>query len=88
LPAGALDGIAAGKDPGAPVEGNGYRVGAGGRLPRSWLAAIERFDNSAFVKGPMGARPHQAFVAVKRTEWEQLAHEVAEAEWALYGFVV
>ena len=31
---------------------------------------------------------HQGFVAVKRAEFIKLAHEVTDAEWDLYGFIV
>jgi glutamine synthetase len=86
--AGALDGIGGQKDPGPPVEGNGYGAEAGKRLPRSWLDAIDRFDNSSFAEDALGARLHHAFIAVKRAEWERMALEVSEAEWAFYGFVV
>jgi glutamine synthetase len=86
--AGALDGIAAGEDPGPPKEGDDSRTEGSGRLPRGWLDAIDRVEASTFVKGVLGPRLHQAFVAVKRAEWERMAMEVSEAEWALYGFVV
>jgi glutamine synthetase len=60
----------------------------GQNLPRNWHEAIERLETSAFAKEVMGARLHRSFVAVKHAGWERLAHEVSEAEWALYGFVV
>lgn len=86
--AAALDGVADKKDPGPPVEGDASGAGADGRLPRSWLDAIDRLEGSSFVKGALGERLHQAFVAVKRAEWERLAQEVTEVEWDLYGFTV
>jgi glutamine synthetase len=86
--AGALDGIASEADPGPPIEGNGYGQGLGQRLPRTWLDAIEQLEKSAFVREVMGERLHQGFVAVKYAEWDRLAHEVTDTEWALYGFVV
>lgn len=86
--AGALDGIAAKADPGPPLEGHATGEGIGRGLPRSWLEAIERLDGSAFAREALGQRLHRGFVAVKRAEWERLAHEVTDAEWALYGFVV
>jgi glutamine synthetase len=86
--AAALDGIAAKANPGPPLEGNGEAKGISKNLPRTWLEAIERLENSAFAKEAMGAQLHQSFVAVKHAEWERLAHEVSDTEWALYGFVV
>jgi glutamine synthetase len=86
--AGALEGTAAKADPGPPTESDGEAKGMAGSLPRSWLDAIERLEASAFAQQALGARLHRGFVAVKRAEWERMAHEVSEAEWALYGFVV
>jgi glutamine synthetase len=86
--AGALDGIAAKADPGPPTEGDNAGKGMGEGLPRSWRDAIERFETSTFAKEALGARLHRGFVALKKAEWERLAQEVSEAEWALYGFVV
>jgi glutamine synthetase len=86
--AAALDGVAAGADPGPAVEGSGEATTSGDGLPRSWLEAIERLEASAFAKEALGARLHRSFVAVKKAEWERLAHEVSDAEWDLYGFVV
>ena len=81
----ALDGIEAQADPGMP--------GAEGAqdhppLPRTWLEAIERFEGSVAMQRIFGEPLHQGFAAIKRAEHEQLAVEVSEAEWRLYGFVV
>lgn len=86
--AAALDGITAKADPGPPLEGHATGQGLAKSLPRSWLEAIERFDGSAFAREALGPRLHRGFVALKQAEWERLAHEVTDAEWALYGFVV
>ncbi|WP_340118286.1 glutamine synthetase family protein [Pelagibius sp. 7325] len=86
--AGALGGIAAKADPGPPNDGRLAGNNLGGRLPRSWLDAIETFERSAFAKEALGARLHRGFTAVKHAEWERLAHEVSDSEWSLYGFVV
>jgi len=86
--AAALDGIEDKRDPGPPAEGNSYRQGTMDGLPRSWLDAIDRLDESSFVKRVLGDLLHQGFVAIKRAEWQRLALEVTEAEWQLYGFVI
>lgn len=84
----ALDGIEAKADPGPPVEGNAYKNAGPNDLPRSWIDAIDRLDQSAFARRVLGPMLHQGFVAVKRAEYIKLAREVSEAEWALYGFAV
>jgi len=86
--AAALDGISAELDPGPPTEGNGYSEGHPPGLPRSWLEAIDRCDQSEFVRGVLGEVLHKALIAIKRAEWQRMAVEVSEAEWELYGFVV
>ncbi len=86
--AGALDGIAHGRDPGPPASGNGYAAEGGAGLPRTWLEAIDRFEAAPFARQALGARLHAGFVAMKRAEWLRFARAVSEAEWELYGFVV
>jgi len=86
--AAALDGIEAQHDPGPPTQGNGYCLGHPAGLPRSWLDAIDRCAGSDFTRGVLGEVLHEAFIAIKRAEWQRMAVEVSEAEWSLYGFVV
>ncbi|MDO1584856.1 glutamine synthetase family protein [Rhizobium oryzicola] len=87
--AGALQGIESKADPGPPVEGHLHSdARAHSSLPQSWLDAIDRAEHSSFVRQALGPMLHQAFIAVKRAEYERLALEVSEAEWDLYGFVV
>ena len=57
-------------------------------LPRTWLEAIETFEASTAMQRIFGEPLHQGFAAIKRAEHDQLAVEVSEAEWRLYGFVV
>ncbi len=85
---GALDGIAAKADPGPPVVGNAYEHPQKNDLPRTWLDAIDRLEQSDFAKRVLGPMLHQGFVAVKRAEYQKMAQEVSEAEWSLYGFTV
>jgi glutamine synthetase len=86
--AGAMNGIEDQCDPGPPAEGNSYGGGRAVDLPRTWLAAIDRMDDSSFVKDVLGDLLHKGFVAIKRAEWQRMALDISEAEWALYGFVV
>lgn len=86
--AAVLDGIIAKRDPGPPTQGNGYSHGYPASLPRSWLDAIDRCEQSDFVRGALGEVLHRALIAIKRAEWQRLAVEVSEVEWELYGFVV
>lgn len=83
--AGALDGIAARRDPGPPAVGN---IDGAGSLPRDWLDAIDRYSASDFARETMGDLFHRSFVAIKRAEYQRLAQEVSEAEWRLYGFSI
>lgn len=85
---GALDGIAAKADPGPPVTGNAYENAPANDLPRSWIDAIDRLDQSDFARRILGPMLHQGFVAVKRSEYLRMARTVTDAEWALYGFSV
>ncbi|PJF09623.1 glutamine synthetase family protein [Pseudorhodobacter sp. MZDSW-24AT] len=85
---GALDGIAAGADPGPATLGNAYENAPSASLPRDWLGAIERLEGSDFARRVLGEPLHRGFVAIKKAEVMRMALEVSEAEWALYGFSV
>lgn len=86
--AGALHGIAQRSDPGPAAEGNSYAHAPTNQLPKTWFDAIERLAGSAFMRDVLGEALHQAFVAIKRAEYERLALDVSETEWRLYGFAV
>jgi glutamine synthetase len=86
--AGALKGIEEGCDPGPAAEGNSYNDAHVSDLPRTWLEAIDRLECSAFMREVLGLPLHQAFVAIKRAEYQRLALHVTEVEWDLYGFAV
>lgn len=86
--AAGLDGIAGRADPGPGFDGDAAPSSLGGALPRSWQGAMDRFEGSAFARRALGGPLHAGFAAVKRAEWERLALEVTDAEWALYGFTV
>ncbi len=80
----ALDGIEAGAEAGAAGEAGA----AEHPLPRSWLDAIDAFEASAAMERVLGPVMRQGFAAIKRAEHLQLATEVTDTEWRLYGFVV
>jgi glutamine synthetase len=84
--AGALNGIAERADPGPTKSGDVDPAHTA--LPRSWLDAIDRAEHSPFVQEVLGKELHQAFIAVKRAEFQRLASTVTEIEWHLYGYVV
>ncbi|MFN3606363.1 MAG: glutamine synthetase, partial [Cypionkella sp.] len=84
----ALDGIAAGANPGPAVTGNAYETAVNPNLPRDWQGAIDALETSDFARRILGDMLHQGFVAVKRAEVQRMALQVTEAEWQLYGFVV
>lgn len=86
--AAALDGIENRSDPGAPCTDEMNVAKNPTDLPRSWLEAIDRFDQSTFARHALGDCLHTAFGAIKRAEYEQMALEVTRAEWDLYGFTV
>jgi glutamine synthetase len=80
----ALDGIEAGGGAGA----SGREAGAAYALPRHWLDAIDAFERSEAMERLLGPVMHQGYAAIKRAEYLQVATEVTDAEWRLYGFVV
>jgi glutamine synthetase len=86
--AGALHGIEAKLDPGAPVEGNGYAAKASGQpwpaLPGSWRDSIARADNSPFLKDALGAGFHKVWLAIKRQEQMRWESEVTPTDLLWY----
>jgi glutamine synthetase len=81
-------GVAAGANQSPSTVSNGYTA-PHRRTAAAQLARCDRpLESSASAKCALGARLRQAFVAVKPAEWERMAHEVSEAEWALYEFTV
>jgi glutamine synthetase len=85
--AGALHGIELGLDPGAPVEGNGYRAGGAAQwpaLPASWRESIERAEQSVFLKTALGEGFHQVLLAIKRQELARWESEVTPTDLLWY----
>lgn len=79
----AAMGIEEGLDPGPPVEGNGYLSGRR-ELPRTWLDAIERAEESSFLRDALGTGMHRVFLAIKRQEYERFSAQVTELDYAWY----
>jgi len=86
--AGALHGIEKQLDPGAPVEGNGYRAAGGAQswppLPATWRESIERAGQSSFLKTALGEGFHQVLLAIKRQELARWEAEVTPTDLLWY----
>lgn len=81
--AGALDGIARGAEPGAPVASEAG-PDDGAALPLSWAMAERAFAESGFVAEWLGAEFRHVFAAVKRQERGTLLARVPDVEHAAY----
>ncbi len=81
--AGALDGIARGAEPGAPV-GAEAGPGDGAPLPLSWAMAEQAFAASDFVADWLGPEVRHVFAAMKRQERATLMARVSDVEHAAY----
>lgn len=86
--AGMRAGLAEGRDPGAPVVGNGYAGASGEGLPGDWRGAIERAATSTFLAEALGTRMRDVLVALKRAEWRRFAAEITPLERIAYGETV
>ncbi len=78
-----LEGIAAGAQPGGPVQENLYLLTPEERaargveeLPRSLGAALAAMRASSFVRGVLGDHIFQKFLAAKEEEWEAYSRAV------------
>ncbi|WPO98064.1 glutamine synthetase family protein [Pseudomonas sp. HR96] len=72
-------GMVEGLEPGAPVQGRGYERRSL-RLPLTIEDALERMENSAMLKGLIGAKFVQGYVAVKRAEHENYKRVISSWE--------
>jgi glutamine synthetase len=86
--AGALHGIEHQLDPGAPVEGNGYRASGPSQpwpaLPASWRDSITRAAGSDFLKSALGDGFHKVWLAIKRQELARWEAEVTPTDLLWY----
>ena len=86
--AGAAAGIEGGLDPGLPATGNAYadgrESGSAQRLPRSWPEAIERAQQSAFLREALGPEFHRIWLAIKTQECAAWSAEVTNTDLTWY----
>jgi len=81
--AGIHRGIREQRDPGAPVEGNGYAQ-AKELLPTDWLTTLRALEGSAWAREAFGGEFLGVYLAVKRAEYRQFMGEVGEQDWRWY----
>ena len=81
--AGIHRGIREQRDPGAPVEGNGYAQ-ATEMLPTDWLTTLRALEGSAWAKEAFGPEFLKVYLAVKNAEYRQFMGEVGEQDWRWY----
>ncbi len=81
---GVLEGLAAGFEPPAPVEGNLYRPEGpcGEALPCYWPTALDRFEASRFARELMGPAMHRLYAQVKRRELDDFSRIITPGEIA------
>ncbi len=77
------DGIRQKRDPGAPVEGNGYAQ-ASSFLPTDWLTSLVALERSDWAREALGEGFVKVYLAVKRAEYRQFMGEVGEQDWRWY----
>ena len=80
--AGILHGITNKLEAAPPINNNNEPAEAS--LPQNWYSALERFEQSAFVKEYLGEKFHEAFVAVKQTEQAEFAGAISPFEYDTY----
>ena len=73
-------------DPGPPIEGDGYAAAAKSelRLPATWFAAVDHFEQSAVMADYLGARFVNMFSRVKRTEQDRFFEVVSSLDYDWY----
>ena len=81
--AGIHRGIREQRDPGAPVEGNGYAQ-ANALLPTDWLTTLRALETSTWAREAFGEEFLGVYLAVKRAEYRQFMGEVGEQDWRWY----
>ncbi|MCB4768594.1 glutamine synthetase family protein [Ancylobacter sp. Lp-2] len=81
--AAALDGIEAGAEPPAPMQGNVYKA-AGRAIPPDWRQAIEVFEASALVARLFPADFITMFATCKQQELAVFEAEISELEYRSY----
>jgi glutamine synthetase len=82
--AGVRLGIEQQLDPGEPVTGNGYAQRSTAVLPRDWHTAICAAESSSFLRNAFGSRFLDAFIAIKRQEWDKFNAQVTQLDYDWY----
>ena len=84
--AGVHHGLTQKLDPGPPIEGDGYAAAAKAelRLPATWFAAVDQFEQSAMMADYLGARFVNMFARVKRTEQDRFFEVVSSLDYDWY----
>jgi glutamine synthetase len=86
--AAVLGGVARGfgerKDPGPPIEGNGYADQRERTLPATWREALTAARKSEFLAEKLGADFLKIFLAIKEQECARFSAEVSELDYAWY----
>ena len=77
--ASGLDGVSQQMNPPEEFVGNAYDLETIATVPTTLTAAIQTFQESAFVKETLGEEVHQHYVHFYRTE--QMAYENAVTDW-------
>jgi glutamine synthetase len=87
LLAGVHHGLTQKRDPGPPVEGNGYGAqNAGPPLPHHWHAALDLFEGSSILGDYLGDAAFSAYATIKRAEQARFFETVTQLDydWCLY----
>ncbi|EIK94715.1 glutamate--putrescine ligase [Pseudomonas sp. M47T1] len=77
------DGIRQQRDPGEPVQGNGYAQ-ATTLLPTDWLTSLTALERSDWAREALGQGFLNVYLAVKRAEYRQFMAHVGEQDWRWY----
>lgn len=78
-------GIANKLDPGPAIVGNGYAQAEGGaQIPTSWIAATDRFADSAILKDYLGERLVRTYATVKRIEQDRFQSVIPDIDYEWY----
>lgn len=81
--AGMLYGIETEAEAPPPIDGNAYETEEPS-VPKTWAAALDCFQDSAFVADWLGADFQRVFHAVKESERRDFEAEVTPLEWRWY----
>ncbi|MEQ8393791.1 glutamine synthetase family protein [Thalassobaculum sp.] len=81
--AGMLHGIETEAEAPRPIDGNAYETEEPS-VPKTWSAALDCFESSAFVANWLGADFQRVFHAVKEAERRDFEAEVTPLEWRWY----